>query len=154
MMNRRHACSLFILGFLAYSLPGHAKERKWIEARSPHFNVFSDSSEKRARQTAHRLEQFRKVMQIAFPKYKIEGGSPLVVVAAHNGNSMKRLLFGENDPPGRMVPVGFFANATDRDYVILQTDVHVDQAYPIIYKGYVSRILQLNIKILPRWLAI
>jgi tetratricopeptide (TPR) repeat protein len=154
MFLKMAGCVLVCLYLFTASFSISAAETKWIEVRSPHFTVISDASSKTARQTALRYEQYRAVLGKAMPKYKIESGIPLTIFAVRNESSMKMLLTGGGKPEGGIIPAGFYLASNDRDYAAIETDIHIDQAYPILYKGYVDRILRLNFKELPYWLHV
>jgi tetratricopeptide (TPR) repeat protein len=154
MLNKKTTCILICLFLSQASRSFSAAETKWIEVRSPHFTVISDASSKTARQTIFRYEQFRMVLGKVMPKYKIDSGIPLTIFAARNEASMKMLLTSGRPPEGGIMPVGFYLASDDRDYAVIETDIHIDQAYPILYKGYAGRILRLNFKSLPYWLQV
>ncbi len=144
--------------FLAGTSLCPAGERSWIEVKSPNFTVFSDSSEKAARQTAHRFELFRQAMRILLPKHRIDSGIPFYIFAARNGGSYRSLLPEEARREGAIEPQGMFIESTYgefivKNYVLLRNDLSLDQAYHIIYHEYVHRIMRLNFQNLPLWLS-
>src|SRR5437879_9154259 len=70
------------------------KTETWIEVRSPHFIVASNSNEKQARRAADQFEQIRAVFHKEFPKLRVDPGQPIFILAAKNENTLKALLPG------------------------------------------------------------
>ena len=52
---------LLLTVFAALLAPARDKPENWLEVRSPHFIVLSDSSEKQARHVADQFERMRTV---------------------------------------------------------------------------------------------
>jgi tetratricopeptide (TPR) repeat protein len=130
-----------------------AGEDTWIEVRSPNFTVISDASIKKARQVAKRLEQFRSVFHTAFPKLRMDPGSPLIVYAARNERSLNALIPIEHQQKGAAQPAGIFMAGPERKFVVLRTDVPQDRGYHVIYHEYVHMVMNLNFRNLPLWLS-
>ncbi len=149
-LHIKHFPKMMAMGFLACTFLCLAAERPWIEVRSPNFIVISDASAKNARRTAYRFEQFRSVIKTALPKLRVDPGSPLVVFAGRNSDSLKNLLPLENSSEQRP---GLFLDGPERDYVVLRIDVPGDQGYRVIYHEYVHMIMRLNFPILPLWVS-
>jgi TonB family protein len=72
---------LLLTVFAALVASARDKPENWLEVRSPHFIVLSDSSEKRARQVTDQFERMRAVFQGRFPRASIDTGAPIVVLA-------------------------------------------------------------------------
>jgi len=98
--------------------PSQAAE-KWVEIRSPHFVVATDAGEKRGREVAQRFEQMRAIFGQLMLKDKVNIPVPLQIIAFRNNKELK-----QHGPlyNGKAVEVaGFFQQATDRDYILLDT---------------------------------
>ena len=108
MVSGKQFRILFALGILAISLICQAKERSWVEVKSPNFTVISDTSEKEARRTAHRFEQFRNAMQVMIPGHKIDSGLPFIIFFARNKDSFKKLLPYGYLQEDRILPAALF----------------------------------------------
>ena len=98
--------------------PAQAAE-KWLEIRSPHFVVATNAGEKRGREVAQRFEQMRAIFGQLMLKNKVNIPVPLQIIAFRNNKELK-----QHGPlyNGKAVEVaGFFQQATDRDYILLDT---------------------------------
>jgi hypothetical protein len=62
-----------------------AGEKPWIEVKSPHFRVLTDSGAGDARLVAKEFEDFRALMAARYPNFRLESGAPLVIFAAKVG---------------------------------------------------------------------
>ncbi len=148
---------VLLYGFLiiASRIPGVAKEAKepaWIEVRSPQFIVFSDGSEKQARSTAARFEEFRALIQQVLPRLRVDSGHPLIILAARDEDSLRRLLpqFWEQKELAR--PSGIFVSGPEKYYVALRLDAAGEYPYQAVYHEYVHMLMRLNFRELPLWL--
>jgi hypothetical protein len=118
-----------------------AGEDTWIEVRSPNFTVISDASIKKARQVAKRLEQFRSVFHTAFPKLRMDPGSPLIVYAARNEGSVNacRILI-------EMERYDEACRLAERILALAQTEAERQQAESLLFaaKGRQRASLEAN----------
>jgi tetratricopeptide (TPR) repeat protein len=134
-----------------------AAERPWIEVKSPHFTVVSNSGEKDARQTAWQYEQVRAAFLALWPWARPEAGRPIVVVAARDEATMKALAPSYWERKGGVRPAGVYVQGSDRDYIVLRLDAPVQDregVNPFItaYWGYVSLVLDSSFdRALPLW---
>jgi tetratricopeptide (TPR) repeat protein len=135
--------------FAAFSFGG---DTSWVEVKSPNFVVISDASAKQARRTARSLEQFRRLLQTALPKLKVDSGSPLIAFALRDEKSLKTLLPKDALQKGAATPGGLFLGSSERNFVLLRMDAPEDQRYHAIYHEYVHLVLSLNFRDLPLWL--
>jgi hypothetical protein len=141
------------MGLLACGLTYAAAENAWIEVRSPNFVVISDGSANQARRTAGKFEQFRTVIQTALPKLRVDPGTPLIVYAAQDANSLKALLPKELQQKGMRQPAGIFQAGPEKNFVVLRIDLPGDQGYHVIYHEYVHMLMRINLGRLPLWLS-
>ncbi len=138
---------------LACALLCPAGEAAWVEIRSPNFTVISDASTGQARRVAKRLEQFRIIFQSAFPKLKMDMGSPLIVFAARNQKTLEGLIPNARTGNGSAITAGMFLSGPERKFVVLRTDIPGDQGYHVTYHEYVHLLMNLNFHSLPLWLS-
>jgi hypothetical protein len=82
-MSRAAGRVLVFLIFLSAPLTATARDSgaPWLELKSPHFVVLTDSNEKQARHVAGQLERMRAVFHTLFPEATGDSGSPIVVLA-------------------------------------------------------------------------
>jgi tetratricopeptide (TPR) repeat protein len=139
-------CSLFIS---VIATP--AAEKPWTEVRSPNFRVLTDGSANDARRVAREFEQMRAVFQVAFPKMRIDPGTPLVIFAPRDEYSMKAMApnFWKGGGPK---PAGFFQHGWERRYAVIRLDQDIPGRYNVVYHEYVHTLLHANFRWLPTWL--
>jgi tetratricopeptide (TPR) repeat protein len=145
--RRRAAAVLTVLGLLYLRpRPAAGAERPWIETRSPHFVVVSNSGEKEARRIAWQFEQVRSVFRTLWPWGRTDPGRRFVVLAVRDAASLRRLAPQYWEQRGGVRPAGVFVSDAGHDYVALQTDVleptEADvNPYGIAYEGYAHMVL-------------
>ena len=119
--------------------PAQAAE-KWVEIRSPHFVVTTDAGEKRGREVALRFEQMRAIFGQIMLKDKVNIPVPLSIIAFRNNKELKQHGPVYN---GKAVEVaGFFQQAGDRDYILLDTSG--EDNWPTVFHEYAHLLLNGN----------
>ena len=78
-MWKRTALLLWLTS--AVLAPARDKTETWIQVRSEHFIVATNSNEKQGRRVADQFERMRSMFHIAFPKMQIDPGTPIIVLA-------------------------------------------------------------------------
>jgi Tfp pilus assembly protein PilF len=126
-------------------------EQHWVEVDSPHFRVVSDGSDRDARQVALEFERMRAVLGERFPSFRLETGAPLVIFAAHDDETAKRL-----DPmiwkAYKVKPVGYFQHGWEKQFAVVRLDYFSPEDHEVVYHEYVHTILHANFRWLPVWL--
>lgn len=147
-------CRLWVAAYLVIlvSIAASAREKQdsWLQVTSPHFTVYSNASEKDARQTAEQLERMRLVFHTAFPKLT-ENGVPIVVLALKDGQSFRALEPEEYLAKGQLELAGLFLRAPDKNYVLLRLDARGAHPYAAVYHEYTHLLLS-PAESLPLWL--
>src|SRR5512142_1668191 len=64
----------------------------WLEARSPHFLVATNGSDKQARRVAAQFERIRAAFQMVFPNQRVDPSAPILVLAPKNEKSFNTLI--------------------------------------------------------------
>ena len=147
-----HRRVIFVLSVLATcAAAGSARERPWIEVRSPHFRVLTNGSQGDARDVAKEFEQLRHLFAEQYPEFRLEGGAPLVIFAALDESTAKSMEPAMWKAKGAK-PAGVFHHAWERQYVMLQVDAWRHGGVEIVYHEYAHSILHLNLRWLPVWL--
>ena len=148
------AClKIVIVVLILRPLPLKAAEGgSWIEIRSPHFTVFSDAGEKKARSVTHEFEKFHALIRQFLPS--IQSGPSLspVVIAAKNERTFRSLLPEFWEQKGSMRPSGIFVGGPEKNYIALRIDMDDDYRYHVVYHEYVHLLMRLNYPPLPVWL--
>ncbi len=148
---RRRAIPVVLVLLCALVCPA-AEDVRWLEVRSPHFAVISNADERRARAAAAQFEQFRDVFRAAMPGFRVDSGTPLVILAVRDEKSLKSVLPEFWDRKGFARPAGFFLRGLGKDYVALRLDAVGDNPFHVIYHEYAHELMNLNYGIVPHWL--
>jgi len=143
---------LLPLIFAACTAFGRENGEGWVEVRSPNFVVLSDSSEKQARHVAGQFERMRSVFHTAFPKAKVDNGSPIIVIALKNKQDFQALEPEAYLAKGQLNLAGLFLRAPDKNYVLLRVDAQGEHPYATVYHEYTHFLLSGVGDWLPLWL--
>jgi tetratricopeptide (TPR) repeat protein len=143
---------LLLTVFAAFAATARAKEESWVEVRSPHFTVLSDSNEKQARHVADQFERMRAVFHDRFPKSSIDPGAPIVVLAVKDEKSFRSLEPEAYLGKGKLPLAGLFLRAPDKNYVLMRLDAPGEHPYAVVYHEYTHLLNQKAAGWLPLWL--
>jgi tetratricopeptide (TPR) repeat protein len=128
------------------------KVEPWVEVRTPHFIVTSDGGEKTARRVADQFELVRRIFQATMPNARFDTGTPIQIFVAKDGKSFATLLpeypFDKRHPQ----PEGLFVSGTEKNYIVMRTNVSGPIPYEDIYHSYARLVLKLSYHSLPPWL--
>ncbi len=137
---------LAALLLLASSLAAAAPE-SWVEVKSPHFSVITDTGADQGRRIALRFEQMRAVFGQVFRRSKINLPVPLQIVAFRNGKEMRPFV-----PVFQGKPVegsGFFQSGDDRSYILL--DMNAENKWEAVFHEYAHQLLNGNFPRMAPW---
>jgi TonB family protein len=148
-MPRRIFLLLTIFAAFVTSMSG--KDETWIEVRSEHFTVLSDSTEKQARHVADQFERMRIVFHDRFPKSSIDPGAPIVVLAIKDEKGFRALEPEAYLGKGKLGLAGLFLRAPDKNYVLMRLDAPGEHPYAVVYHEY-THLLNQKAGWLPLWL--
>lgn len=123
----------------------------WIEVRSPHFTVLTNSNEKDGRKTAAQFERMRAVFHVIIPTASDDAGTPIVVLALKDKKSFRTLEPEAYLAKNQLDLAGLFLNAQDKDYVLVRLDAEGDHPYATVYHEYTHYMLR-KADWLPLWL--
>jgi tetratricopeptide (TPR) repeat protein len=129
-----------------------AKTENWLEVRSPHFTVLTNSGEKQARQVADRFERMREVFHKEFPQSRIDAAAPIMVIAAKDGKEMQALEPEAYLAKGSLNLAGLFLQTPDKNYVLLRLDAEGEHPYATVYHEYTHFVMRRAQEWLPLWL--
>ena len=68
-----------------------AAPEQWLQVRSPHFKLITDSNDKQGRHILDQFERMRWMFQTLFPKINVDPVSPIVVSPAKTKNASRHL---------------------------------------------------------------
>lgn len=123
----------------------------WIEVRSPHFTVLTNSNEKDGRKTAAQFERMRAVFHVIIPTASDDAGTPIIVLALKDKKSFRTLEPEAYLAKNQLDLAGLFLNAQDKDYVLVRLDAEGDHPYATVYHEYTHYMLR-KADWLPLWL--
>jgi tetratricopeptide (TPR) repeat protein len=149
-MPRRILLLLTVFSALAVSARG--KTENWLEVRSPHFIVLSDSSEKQARHVANQFERMRFVFHTVFPNSNVDPGTPIIVLAVKDKKDFQALEPEAYLAKGQLELAGLFLRAPDKNYILLRLDAEGEHPYATVYHEYTHLLSSRAEAWLPLWL--
>ena len=129
-----------------------ASPEQWIEVRSPHFTVLTDSNEKQARHTLDQFERMRWMFQTLFPKSNVDPAAPIVVFAARNTKTFQEFEPAAYLASGQLKLGGFFLRTQDKNYVLLRLDAEEEHPFAVIYHEYTHLQFSSASEWMPLWL--
>lgn len=136
---------------LGLSALASGTEKSWIEVKSPHFRVLTDSGAADGRQVAREFERFRAVFAARFSDFRLDSGAPLTIFAAHDEQTAKTL-----DPSLWKIkgakPAGFFLHSWEKQYALVRMDTWTQGTSTVVYHEYTHMLLAMNSRWLPLWL--
>ncbi len=132
--------------------PARDKSESWIEVRSPHFTVVTNSNEKQGCRIADQFERMRSVFHVAFPKLQIDPGSPIVVLAIKDEKDFKALEPEAYLAKGSLKLGGLFLRAPDKNYVLMRLDAEGEHPYAVVYHEYTHLLMSKAAEWMPLWL--
>ncbi len=122
----------------------------WVETRTAHFNIYSQSSTPEVNSLAVRLEQFREAYgQLAGAQ--AVASAPVIVLAFPDFDSMQPYLPLYDGKPANMA--GFFIRRPDENLIVLSLDEQGSGSLPVIYHEYAHLLFRRNDAFWPPWLS-
>ncbi len=151
---RRDVAGLFlflILMLVAVRASASPRPSQGVEARSAHFTVLTDSSERDARHLASQFERMHLVFHTLFPTKGDDSDPPIAVLALKDRKDMEALEPEAYLGKGKVDLSGFFVRAPDKNYILVRLDAHREHAFSTVYHEYTHYMLR-KAEWLPLWL--
>ena len=155
-MRRRTAAAAFLCVVVS-SASRLAAADKWIEVKSAHFTVTSNSGQSDTVNLAWQLEQIRSAIATIYPWAKVDLSRPLAIVAAKDETAMKVLAPEYWERKGGVHPASVWVSGPDQHYLAIRTDVLAESRgdvnpFHASYFSYVSLILRQSLeRPMPEW---
>jgi TonB family protein len=143
---------LLVTLFAALVASARDKVENWLQVRSPHFIVLSNSSEKQARHVADQFERMRFVFHTVFPHANVDPGTPIVVLAVKDKKDFHALEPEAYLAKGQLDLAGLFLRAPDKSYILLRLDAQGEHPYATVYHEYTHLLSSRAEEWLPLWL--
>ena len=133
-------------------LSAHAATDQWVEVRSAHFRVATDSNEKQARRILDNFERMRWMFQAIFPKANADPAEPIIVMAAKN-----KKVFQSMEPAAYLGKdalnlAGYFAANGDKNYILLRLDADEENPFATVYHEFTHMQFRSAGEYMPLWL--
>jgi tetratricopeptide (TPR) repeat protein len=132
--------------------PARDKAEDWVEVRSQHFVVATNSGEKQGRRVADQFERMRSMFHTEFPKMQVDPATPIVVLAIKDEKDFRALEPEAYLAKGQLKLGGLFLRAPDKNYVLMRLDVAEEHPYSVVYHEYTHLLLSKDAEWLPLWL--
>jgi Tfp pilus assembly protein PilF len=129
-----------------------ASEKPWIEVKSPHFRVLTDSGEGDGRLVAREFEDFRALMAIVHPNFRLESGAPLLIFAARDQETAKALnpnLWKKDEKYS-----GYYSHSWEKQFALLRLDTWGRGSQQNVFYDYAQMMLALNCRWIPTWVSV
>ncbi len=126
-----------LLSALLLSTPqARARETNWVEVRSPHFIVMTDSSAKQATHLADQFERMRAVLHTLFPNAKVDAPAPIFVLALKDQKGFRALEPPDYLAKGKLNLAGYFQQGPEKNYILLRLDTQEEHPFATVYHEY------------------
>jgi len=143
---------LTLLALLTHADSAFAAAPQWLEIKSDHFTVITDSNEKQGKQILDQFERMRWMFHTLFPKVNVDPAQPILIVAVKNYKEFQTLEPADYLAKGQLKIGGFFLKTQDKNYVLLRQDVEDDHPYSIVYHEYTHLQMSAALEWMPLWL--
>jgi Tfp pilus assembly protein PilF len=124
---------------------------QWVEVRSPHFVVITDTNEKQARRIAGQFERMRSLFQTVLPHAGGDASLPITVMALKDRKGFQSLEPAAYLAKGQIDLSGLFLRTQDKNYILLRLDTEGQHPFAVVYHEYTHFILR-KADWLPLWL--
>jgi len=124
----------------------------WVEARSTHFIVVTDASQKEALLVASHFERMRLLFRALLPTPGADSELPMTVLAVKDKKGMQAIEPTSYLASNQINLAGFFLRAPDRNYILMRLDAQQEHAYSTVYHEYTHYMLRKEDTWLPLWL--
>jgi hypothetical protein len=124
----------------------------WVEVRSPHFIVMTDSNAKQATHLADQFERMRAVLHALFPNAKVDAPAPILVLAMKDQKGFRSLEPADYLAKGQLNLAGYFLQGPEKNYILLRLDAQQEHPFATVYHEYTHFALSGAQEWMPLWL--
>ena len=139
---------------LLLSAPAFARDSTpaWVEVRSPHFIVMTDSNAKQAAHIAEQFERMRAVLHTLFPGAKVDAPAPILVLALKDQKAFKALEPAAYLAKGQLNLAGYFQPGLEKNYILMRLDAGQEHPFATVYHEYTHFAFSGAAEWMPLWL--
>jgi TonB family protein len=145
--------ALFVALLVPFAPSAGAQTDTWLEVRTPHFLIVTNSSEKDGRRVAGHFEGMRSVFQKVFPDAELDQAAPILVLAAQDEHTLRDLEPEVYLGKGQVNLVGLFVSSPERNYVLIFPNALGLRPYAPVYHEYAHFVFSLRPQWMPLWLS-
>jgi Tfp pilus assembly protein PilF len=124
----------------------------WLEVRSDHFIVISDSTDKQARHVAAEFERMRSVFIALLPRVGNDTSPPIVVLALKDKKGFDSLEPAAYLAKGALRLDGLFLRTAGTNYILVELDAQQEHPFATVYHEYTHYIMR-KLEWMPLWLG-
>jgi len=132
----RKLLSVFLLVVAATACARAESAPHWVEVRSEHFTVLTDSSEKQGRHIAGQFERMRDMFRQLLPNAPSDAGSPIVVLALKDRKGFQSLEPTDYLAKGQLDLAGYFITNPEKSYILVRLDAQGEHPFAVVYHEY------------------
>jgi len=130
-----------------------AQTDTWLEVRTPHFDIVTNSNEKEGRRAAHQFESMRTVFQRVFPDADLDTAQPMLILAVQDKHALEAIEPVEYHTPGQLGLIGYFLQSPEKNYVLILLNATGTHPYGPIYHEYAHFVFSRSHQWMPLWLT-
>jgi tetratricopeptide (TPR) repeat protein len=156
MIRRPTWILAMLLAFGVGAAPGQTNDvplaqRRWLETRTPHFNIYSCGEPQDVYKLAGRLEQFCEAYTLLAGAQAV-ASPPIVVMAFPDHESLKPFLPLYGGKPANLA--AFFQRGSDENLIVLALpgDNTAFTGMEVIFHEYTHLLFRQNDRLWPLWL--
>jgi tetratricopeptide (TPR) repeat protein len=145
---------LSLCSALLFVTPAIARDSAppWVQVRSPHFIVMTDSNAKQAAHLADQFERMRAVLHTLFPNAKVDPPAPILVLALKDQKAFKALEPADYLAKGQLNLAGYFQPGPEKNYILLRLDTPREHPFATVYHEYTHFAFSGAAEWMPLWL--
>jgi tetratricopeptide (TPR) repeat protein len=122
----------------------------WLQVRTPHFTLLTDSNEKEARRLVTQFEQMRAFFHTILP-HAADDASPITVIAFKDSKGFQALEPEAYLAKGQLNLAGYFLRTQDTNFILLRLDAQGEHPFATVYHEY-THFMMRKAEWLPLWL--
>ncbi len=147
-MRTARALLALTIGVAAALPAAAAKPETWTEAQSAHFHVVTNAKPKAAADTIQKLEEFRLLLGLIYPRMRLDPPAPARVILFKNNKTAEPYMPRISEKGGR--PGGFMQPGDERMY--LAVNLSAEEFQNVTFHEYIHLVVALNMGRVPAWL--